>query len=241
MDLCLFCLNARYCLGQDGEYRWQHRFPRIATLLRRLNPDVIALQEILSHQRSDLENAFPNYHWVGTGREKDLSGEQCLLGISVQFELLESDTLWLSPTPKEPGSKGWDACLPRIATTAKLRRLGQEFRVVNVHLDHLGTESRRESLKLLQNMFWDERLIFVGDLNAPPESPAIQELLRTFRSGHLIDSRPTYHDYGRSCLGLMIDYILYRGPLTLERFEVLYEQAPHFTSDHFPILANLRL
>lgn len=238
MDLRVFCLNARYCLGQDGEYCWVNRFPRIADLLDRLSPDIVAMQEVLPHQRGDLEQRMPGMRWLGLGRERTFTGEQCLLGVSPTMDLLQSDTVWLSDRPEESGSKSWDAALPRIATTAKLRHSGQEFRVVNVHLDHIGAQSRLESARLLQNRYLDETVILMGDLNAQPDSAPVRELLRTFKSGHEIDPHPTFHDYGRAAKGLTIDYIFYRGNLHLKVFEVFREQTPDYSSDHYPLLAD---
>lgn len=238
MDLRVFCLNARYCQGQDGEYRWANRLPRLLSLLDRVQPQVMAFQEVLPHQRADLERELPGYRWLGLGRDHDYGGEQCAVGVHRDLDLMEGGTFWLSPTPTERGSRGWDACLPRICTMLRLRHRGREFSVANVHLDHLGATSRLESVKLIERTFLAPDAILMGDFNCTPESAPVKELLTQFSSSHQRDPHPTFHDFGRSPKGLLIDYIFYRGMLQLEQFEVFVEKAPNFTSDHFPLLAD---
>jgi hypothetical protein len=54
----------------------------------------------------------------------------------------------LSTEPEVPGSVGWDAHLPRIATIVRLRhRDGTAAGVANTHFDHAGDQARLESAR----------------------------------------------------------------------------------------------
>lgn len=71
-----------------------------------------------------------------------------------RFESLDSGYFWLSETPDQVGSKGWDAALPRIATWVKLRDRkfpeASPILFLNTHLDHKGRKARAESASLFR-------------------------------------------------------------------------------------------
>ena len=62
----------------------------------------------------------------------------------LEFELLNSDTIWLSKTPTKLCSKGWDAALPRITTFATLRHKASDTKILlaSAHYDHRGSRAR---------------------------------------------------------------------------------------------------
>ena len=63
---------------------------------------------------------------------------------SPRYTAVEShETRWLSSEPEVPGSVGWDAHLPRIATIVRLRhRDGTAAGVANTHFDHASDQAR---------------------------------------------------------------------------------------------------
>ena len=67
-----------------------------------------------------------------------------------RFELIESETFWLSETP-EKISVGWDAALERICTYARFKDLenNREFWIFNTHFDHIGVKARSKSVKII--------------------------------------------------------------------------------------------
>lgn len=110
------------------------------------------------------------YHHVGAGRDDGREGGEMapILYDTRRLRLVDSGTWWLSETPTQAGSKGWDASSPRIVTWAMLEdrvageRGGEEgqggrarryhrWLVLNTHFDHIGTgtstcTAERESL-----------------------------------------------------------------------------------------------
>ena len=136
--------NIRLDIASDGANAWPHRRQMVAALIRHEAPDLLGTQEVIVHQKEYLEAQFPDYTFVGVGRDDgEKAGEfSPLAWRNDRFEMLDSGTFWLSPTPEVP-SKGWDAALPRVATWALLRdlRSGRMIRVLNTHFDHVGTQA----------------------------------------------------------------------------------------------------
>ena len=244
MTLRILCLNVRYCQGQDGPNHWPARLPHVVNVVERTQPDLIALQEVLPHQRLDLERAFPDFGWFGQGRQRDFSGEQCPVGVKSTFEVLSSSNIWLSECPDRPGSVGWDACLPRICTTVVLRVNEQKVVFASIHLDHLGHKARVESVKLVCSILNEPRTIVAGDFNCGPGSTPVEKMCERFAEGHrALGARgplTTFHDFHRLQGGPQIDYIFCDTDFEFNRFEVLREDGAELCSDHYPLLATLK-
>ena len=174
--------NVRYANRGDHHDAWHDRRDAVGRLVRFHRPDVAAFQEPLPEQRDDLRERLPGYEFVGRGREAGGEGEGCPVAVrSDRWEVVESDTFWLSETPEEP-STGWDAAYPRIATWARIRDVdgGSELLVVNTHFDHVSARARREAARLLRERLPEVRkpddaagqlpVVLVGDLNCTPGS-----------------------------------------------------------------------
>lgn len=85
-----------------------------------------------------------------------------------RLELLSVSHRWLSPTPLEPGSKGWDAGQPRMITFAHFRDLAlpanrtaagpsrTDVVVANTHWDDRGLRAREESARLIRRFVEEE-------------------------------------------------------------------------------------
>ncbi|WP_436929964.1 endonuclease/exonuclease/phosphatase family protein [Halosimplex halobium] len=166
--------NVRRDVADDGQFDWAGRRDAVAGTVRFHRPDAVGLQEPLGHQYSDLREALPGFEWVGDSREAgEGEGEFCPVGYRPErFERLDAGTFWLSPTPDEPGSVGWDAAYPRIATWARLRDRdrGDTLLYCNTHLDHEGERARAEGARVLRERVGelragDEPAVVGGDFN----------------------------------------------------------------------------
>ena len=184
--------------------------------------------------------SLPQFRWYGVGRNRDLSGEQCPVGVGAGIPVLGDTNIWLSGAPDEPGSVGWDACLPRICTCVWLRVNQRRVIFANAHFDHLGKTARLESGKLLSQLLREPRTLLAGDFNCSPRSEAMQCLRERFLSS-IIESRAekaTFHDFGRRSDGLQIDDILFDKCFQLESFRVVEDSGPVYYSDHYPLVAE---
>lgn len=167
--------NVRRDVPADGAYDWAGRREAVAGTLRLHRPDLVGLQEPLAHQYDDVRAALPGYEWVGRSRcEGEREDEFCPVGYRRdRFERRDAGTFWLSETPEDPGSVGWDASWPRIATWVRLadRRTDADLVYLNTHLDHEGETARREGARLLRDRIpeirGDAPAVVGGDLNCP--------------------------------------------------------------------------
>ncbi|MFM7135243.1 MAG: hypothetical protein ACKO0W_13125 [Planctomycetota bacterium] len=144
--------NIRYENEADGPDAWRHRRAMVAKVLA--EGDFWGLQEALPSQVEAIRADRPEFGVLARTRDADpASGEACpILYRRARWtpDAEDSGTFWLSPTPETPGSKGWDAALPRIATFARFTSSdGRAVYVFNAHLDHRGAAARVESARLL--------------------------------------------------------------------------------------------
>jgi endonuclease/exonuclease/phosphatase family metal-dependent hydrolase len=236
---------------------WKVRCARVIATVHALAPDVLAVQEALASQMDDLRAALPNFEAVGVGRDDgEQKGEFCgLLYRRERFELRASSTRWLSPTPEEP-SRGWDATLNRIATSARLfdSKSRCELEVWNTHFDHYGEQARLESARFVRRELENlpVPVVLCGDFNASPGSAPIRELL----SGTLCDARAlskqepcgevaTFCGFDEPLLGeeWRIDWVFVSPKWEIESYAVspsLFSNWPP-SSDHRPVVVELEL
>lgn len=96
-----------------AENPWAERRSRLVDALLATGPlDIVGFQEVLHGQLLDLAALLgPGYGHVGVGRNdgKERGEYAPIFWNKDKFELVRWKTIWLSPTPDEPGSKGWDA------------------------------------------------------------------------------------------------------------------------------------
>jgi endonuclease/exonuclease/phosphatase family metal-dependent hydrolase len=257
--LCVMTFNLRFA-HKEPPNLWPDRRPVVRELIERWAPDVIGTQEGEFHQLVDIGHDLPGYPWIGLGREGGSHGElMAVLYRRDRLVPLEFDHFWLSDTPERIGSRTWGNRDPRMVTWVRFRdqRTGQEFYVLNTHLDHEVQESRERSAALILERIGELDaslpLIATGDFNAPAGENRVYD--RLVESGALTDTwcalrKPeppygTFHAFegveteserGR------IDWILTRGPVTtLDSEIVTYSRDGQYPSDHFPVVARLRV
>ena len=253
-DLSILTFNIRYDNPNDGDDAWPNRADWVTETIEDLDPDVFGLQEALLHQIEHIAARLPHYEWIGVGRDDGLErGEfSPLFFRKDRMELLTSETWWLSRTPADTGSVGWDAALPRVATAVRLalQTSGDplELTVVNTHFDHLGDMARTESAGLLADSLGQRgRVILMGDFNFVDTSQGYARVVGSglsdsFRESGFSNPVETFTGFdaisGPS--GDRIDMIFYRGA-TIIAYEALdVVRNGHYVSDHRPVTARLR-
>ena len=185
--------NIRYGTAPDGDNAWPHRREAVFGVIRDFKPNLLGTQETLAFQRDELLEAFPTLAALAAGRDDGReAGEMAAVFYDRdRFEPLDSGHLWLSETPKVPGSRGWDAALPRIATWVKLRdRTAPQdppLLFLNAHFDHVGERARLESARLIRRSLATLgagcRLVVAGDFNAAEASPPYAALFTEAAAG----------------------------------------------------------
>lgn len=246
--------NIRYNNPDDGEHAWPHRKDRVAQLIRFHRADVVGVQEALIGQIRDLEQRLDGYAWVGVGRADGEEGGEFspIFYRTDRLKLLDHNTFWLSETPQQMGSVGWDAALPRVVTWARFRdrSTGATFVHFNTHFDHRGEKARRESARLLveqvPSIAGDAPVLVTGDFNATPETDVYRRLTAELDDARMRAESP----YGPGAtfsgfevtgeLDRRIDYIFVRGDVAVQRFGTLTDQwRGKYPSDHLPVIAEV--
>ena len=222
--------NIRYNNPKDGINAWPNRKDYVAELIKYYNVDLLGVQEALHGQMTDLQERLPDYQWIGVGRDDGAEeGEySAIFFLKDRFVLEDHGTFWLSETPEEKGSFGWDAACVRIVTWAKFtdKNSSKTFFMFNTHFDHKGVIAREESAKLLvsktSSIAGDIPAVVTGDFNSADTS-IIYRTITSSQSNknlkyylkdafHLSELTPygpeaTFNGFGRLTSGHRIDYI----------------------------------
>jgi len=253
-------LNIRYDNPADGENAWQQRRERVAATIRFHQAGIAGIQEALHHQVIDLSGMLPEYAWLGVGRENGReAGEYAPVFYKKdRFRVLEKGHFWLSQTPEVPGSMGWDAACTRIVTWVRFydRTLGTSFYFINTHFDHIGTEARINSAKLLLKFInsktGHQPVILCGDFNSLKTDTSYAVLTA---GGHglseasslckepLYGSTFTYNGFSPEIhQGRQIDFIFVRNVSAVTRYGVVSDRWDGtFVSDHHAVIAEVEM
>lgn len=254
--------NIRNDNASDGENAWPHRKEMVAGMIRFHGVDIVGVQEALSRQLEDLDLLLPEFSRIGVGRDADGGGEySAILYRKSRFEVLDQGTFWLSQTPDQAGSAGWDAVLPRIATYGRFedKTTGKKFTLLNTHFDHIGEIARIKSSELILSTLGElagpDPVIAMGDLNTTDQDEPYEHMTQT----ELADGRRLldgfYHSeephHGPSTTwtgfksivpGRRIDFIFASDDVRQLRHGILSDSmGGRFPSDHLPVVTDILL
>lgn len=247
--------NIRYDNPKDTMNAWQIRKNIIAELLIFNEADIIGIQEGLLHQVEALDSLLPDHAYIGVGRDDGAKkGEFSAIFYNKNlFKILDSNTFWLSPTPKTP-SRGWDAALPRICTWAalKAKKSNDIIFVFNTHFDHIGQAARKHSATLILNKIKEiaenNPVILMGDFNSDPQTEVYEALQGTLDDAFAITTTPhfgptaSFNDFSFFKIPQKrIDYIFVNSFFTVLRHAILNNHyGLKYPSDHFPVVTAVK-
>ena len=264
IELRIMTYNIRYGTAPDRANLWEFRKDILVDSIQMFDPHLIGAQEVYLFQAEWLDAQFPRMHWYGiqradgipeTGGNDELSA---IFFVLRDFLPIEQGTFWLSETPDEWGSVGWDAAMARSAAYTKFlhQPTRQVFWFYNTHYDHIGAVARENSTRTIlahidAHVPEGDPVIVVGDFNTTAEKEAPWQVFidAGFKDAWLeaperrgpaatwgAFNPPDYESDRR------IDWILYRGPVeALEVETVTHNQDGRYPSDHFPVYARLRV
>lgn len=253
-------MNIRLDTDADGAFVWANRRDSMANFIKANDLDIVGMQEVLYNQLTDLADRLPEYTHVGVGREDgDKKGEaMCIFFKTDKFDVLDTNTFWLSEYPDSVGYIGWDGACPRTATWAKLKdkKTGKIFMAVNTHFDHVGVQARHNGALLIMDkikeIVGDQPAVLTGDFNITDDDPAYKTLTESefvFKDAHKIadvveGQAYSFHDYNRYDLSdrHKIDFIFVTPTIKVNRSYIPVQaeglEGP-FMSDHNPVLVNI--
>lgn len=249
-------------------HKWSERRAIAAKLIRDTGAQIIGVQELLPAMREDVAELLDSdYSVLGVGRfsgqkpHDDEHSDIIIKNDNAVVKLVK--TFWLSKSP-EHLSRAYYALFPRICTVAEvyLIDLDRTIRVFNTHLDHicgvarvLGIEVILQYMKVFNEQ---QRLptILMGDLNCKPGSRPIKllhEHVLTHPDLGLTDvysvmspeqiQNTLHHFSGKIKLGGQpIDYIFVSDDFEILDSCVVTDAVDgHYPSDHYPLMATVRL
>jgi endonuclease/exonuclease/phosphatase family metal-dependent hydrolase len=218
--------------------RAEQQLLRVAALLLRQCPHVVALQEadgkaIWSGRFNHVDFLARQAGYAGYIQMHHVQG----LGLAYGTAILASGDLregcggTFKPTPPT-FSKGWvSAVIPWAAVS------GGAVRVISLHLDFLRARSRQSQLRELGLELADERLplIIMGDFNSTPRrEPAMGELMSHLRLHSFEQDATATATHTHPASHRRIDWILASRQLRFVSYAVL----PDLLSDHLPVTAE---
>lgn len=251
--------NIRYASPRDGEDVWVNRKDAVANFLK--TRDVFGLQEATFPQIQDLTSRLPDHDWYGLGRDDGKKAGEAtpIFFRKERFAAVSKGTIWLSETPDEVGSKGWDAALPRTLTWMILqdKRSKNQIMVANTHFDHRGENARRESGKLAQQFLapYQQKspMVLLGDFNCLPGSEPYLAITKVDPPSPLHDARErtqspatgplsTWCGFKAIAPDRIIDHVFVGAKIDVLTYAVLNPktEAGRFASDHLPIQITVR-
>jgi endonuclease/exonuclease/phosphatase family metal-dependent hydrolase len=222
-------------LFQSGRHR-ARTLARIAALLRRVEPDVVGLQEADGPSfwsggfcHVDALARDGGFAFAAHGAHVDGPGVRYGTGLLSRLELNGALACTFDrslPTP----AKGFTAATARVGH--------RTIDVASVHLDFLRADVRARQVSRMVEVLAPRRrpLVVMGDFNAEwhEQDSAVRWLARAL---DLVAHAPEARGHTFPSFGARLDWILVSPELQFERHEVL----PDVVSDHLPVVADLRL
>src|ERR671912_1612198 len=226
--------NIHRCRGMDRRV-----VPaRIIEVLREIDADVIALQEVIG--------AGP----VGSGQAEEIGaalGMGWVMNCVRTLRQHQFGNVVLSRYPIVHHSQydlSWRTCESRNCQRADLDINGHTLHVYNVHLGTAVLE-RRYQAKRLASFVHDHRVtgpkIILGDFNEWMRGLATRTLSSLFDSVDIHAHLQRRRTYPGLFPVLHLDHIYYEGDVEVSKLELPRTRASLMASDHLPLVAELRV
>lgn len=235
--------NVHSCIGMDGRLSPE----RIAEVIARYEPDIIALQELdvgrmrtggidQAHVIADELNMEYHFH-PALQVEEERYGDALLTHLPIR--LIKADAL--------PGLPQRPELEPRGALWAAVDIGGVDLQIINTHLG-LRPRERLAQAQALLSTEWlahpdcEDPLVLCGDFNALPNSPVCRRFDQVLQDAQvaLSSHRPRKTLFSRFPLA-RIDHVYFSHGLEVASVAVPSSTLTRVASDHLPLIVELRL
>ncbi len=232
--------NVHKCRGLDRRVRPG----RIAEVLKELDADIIALQEVLSIQGGAPEEDQATY------LAAELNGYSCHFGENRRLRGGAYGNAILSRLPADAARNydlTWRGREARGCLRADVRVPGGEvLHIFNVHLGTAFIERRHQARRLLSlDVLRAEELagprIVVGDFNEWTAGLASRLMSKEFKTVDLRQHIRRSRTYPGILPVLHLDHFYFDQHLVLESFALHRTRKSLVASDHLPMVAQFRL
>jgi len=234
--------NVHTCIGMDGKLAPE----RIARLIARYAPDVVALQELdVGRARTE---GMDQAHLIARYLEMDFHFHPAMhieeerygdaIMTHLPMRLVKADIL--------PGLPGKPRLEPRGALWVAINVDGIEYQLLNTHLG-LSSSERRLQAEALLGPDWlghpDCRgpVVLCGDFNALPSSPVCRRLRTRLNDAQIeLDSHRPRRTFFAHFPVVRIDHVFVDPAIEVLDIEVPDTELARVASDHLPLIAELR-
>ncbi len=242
-----------------GPLNWENRRNAVDHVVKSLDADLIAFQEVESYQGDDPTERNDQKDWLSErGQEYAVAAcgdppvfpnSQPIFYRSEKFRLLDEGFEYFSPGNGRLSSISRFAGYPDVVTWARFadRSSGKKFRVFNLHLHFLNARQRQKSAlqvtKLVRAAQQSGDTVFVlGDLNAKTNSPTGQ-ILRSGGIEFVESSGSTFHFNVGLNISSPIDHVLHSADaIAVGEARVIRDRPGRiWPSDHYPVVADFIL
>ena len=257
-------------LEADAPYAervWENRRDLCVNTILKRKPDFFCLQEVIYDSYAYFKEKCKKYTSYGfAGPEMDpytegyhFIGKNVIFFRTDKFEFVGSGCYWLSEDPLISGSMSWETNRARHCNWVRLRdkRTGKEFRILDIHLDHISDAARREQIKIIvrecEQYSKDFPQILCGDFNAGIKSAPIKYIHAQDGWKEMYEDIHGMGEYGYTCHAFLgpnhksksnrrIDFIFHRGNVQTLSCDVVTDHVGNmYPSDHYFIEANFRI
>jgi len=226
--------NIHRCRGMDRRINPS----RIVDVLRDINADVIALQEVIGAGPQGAGHAEEIGAGLGMGwvmnSVRSLRHHQFGNVILSRYPIVHHSQYDLS----------WRTCEPRNCQRADLDIDGALLHIYNVHLGTAVLERRYQAGRLA-SFVHDRRVtgpkVILGDFNEWTRGLATRTLSSLFESVDISAHLKRRRTYPGLFPVVHLDHIYYDGPVKVMHVEMPRTRKSLLASDHLPLVANLRV
>ena len=235
VDLRIATYNIHRCRGMD-----RRTIPsRVAEVIRELNADVVALQEVIGAGPSGAGQAEEIGAALGMGwvmhSVRTLRNHQFGNVVLSRLPIVHHGHYELT----------WRTCEERACQRADLD-LGEQCKlhIYNVHLGTAVLERRYQAARLAAFVH-DHRIkgpkIILGDFNEWLKGLATKTLSSLFKSIDILEHLKRRRTYPGIFPVLHLDHIYYEGDVTVRKMELVRTRKALMASDHLPLVADFRI
>lgn len=226
--------NVHKCRGMDGRTRPS----RIASVLKGLKADVVALQEVIG--------AGPG----GRGQEEEIGAQLNMVSVLASARILRGHLYGNGLLSRFPIHRhitydlSQHGCEPRLCQRVDLLMGKRLIHIYNVHLGTSRAERTKQAVQLI-HILEDRKVqgpkIVMGDFNEWHRGPASKLLSERLDSLDLAPSLQWRRTYPGVFPVFHLDRIYYKGSVEIIKVEVPRKWLCLVASDHVPMVAEVHI
>jgi endonuclease/exonuclease/phosphatase family metal-dependent hydrolase len=195
---------------KDGINHWSQRRQLNIQTIRRVNPDILGLQEVQYGNLAAYHNDTHNYHHY-LGLNMNYGNFNPIFWKKDRFRLTNAGEFWLNPAQRrDKPAIEWGTHNIRSTTWVILEDMysGKYICHINTHLDHISEQARVNGSKLILDRWHTIAdglpTLVTGDFNSgrwiPPELgfkvPYTDDTLKLYERAEFVDTYTLFHTDG---------------------------------------------